>query len=636
MKLTLGQKILMLYSAIGVCVLATIGMLMWGGLRKELFSTKITDMQDQLAHIDYGLTTFFSQIEQDLLTIAASDAVQNRADDEFTNFLNADPSTFAYDIGPAEQRIIDVFRRYKDHHPYVNSVYMGRENGGFVRSHPRNLPTRFDPRMRPWYRLAKKHPAQVMMTPPYAAVTTADVNIGIVKALTAPDGSVYGVVGMDITLETLTGYVENVAVGQKGYLLLLDQDGIILASPDKGMIFQHIEVLCRDNLDPLFNSTKGSLLFTRDGQKHYLVYRESDHLGWKVSFVIPTQEINAEVARFVGAIIGVLLLSLIVLSGFTLLGLRQFVVNPLRTLDSATRAIARTGDLDVTFTIDSRDEIGSLARSFKQMTRDLKDHIQQLTESTAARERVEGELKIAHDIQMGILCHDFPDHDAVDVYAILEPARQVGGDLYDVFFVDEKRLCISIGDVSGKGIPAAVFMSGAKTLIKAIAAGKTDPADILSMANRELTASNEYGAFVTVFLGILDLESLDFRYTSGGHNPPFLLDPNGEPTLIAGARCLALGIVDDAEFVSETVRMAPGQGIYMYTDGVTEASNPEGDLFGEKRVEEVLSRCRRCGAREIVDAMLAGIQDFLRDAPQSDDITMLALKIPATGKTNES
>ena len=629
MKVTLGRKIIALYLAIGICVLTTIGVLLWNGLRKELFSTKIADMQDQLAHIDYGLTTFFKQIEEDLQTIAANEAVLTREDDKFTNFIDADESTFQYDIGADEQRIIDVFRLYKDHHSYVNSVYMGRSNGSFVRSHPRNIPTRYDPRGRPWYALAVKHPGRVMLTRPYAAVTTADVNIGVVTALTEPGGGVFGVVGMDITLETLTGYAEQVSVGQEGYLLLLDQEGTILASRDQGMIFQHIEVVCRDDVDPLFINKKGALIFTREGQRHYLVYRESEHLGWKISFVIPTREINREVLQFVGAILGILLVSLAVLSGFTLLGLRQFVVKPLRTLDSATRVIARTGDLDISLDISSSDEIGSLARSFQQMTQDLKDHIHQLTESTAARERMEGELEIAHDIQMGILCHDFPDREDVDVYAVLEPARQVGGDLYDFFFVDEHRLCISIGDVSGKGIPAAVFMSGAKTLIKAIAGAKTDPAEILAAAHRELAANNDYGAFVTVFLGILDLAALEFRYTCAGHNPPFLLDADGQPELIEGARCLALAVIEDAEFFSERIQISPGQGIYLYTDGVTEAFNPNGDLFGEARLEAVLRTVQSRNAEEIVQAVLRTIQDFSKDTPQSDDITMLALKLPA-------
>ena len=172
-------------------------------------------------------------------------------------------------------------------------------------------------------------------------------------------------------------------------------------------------------------------------------------------------------------------------------------------------------------------------------------------------------------------------------------------------------------------------MSGAKTLIKAIASAKTDPAEIMAATNRELAANNDYGAFVTAFLGVLDLASLAFRYSCAGHNPPFLLNADAQPGMIEGARCLALAVMDDAEFFSECLQMSPGQGIYLYTDGVTEAFNPDGDLFGEERLKAVLEKAQSRNAEAIVHAVLRGIQDFSKDTPQSDDITMLALKLPA-------
>ncbi|MGD8725939.1 MAG: hypothetical protein PVG00_18500, partial [Desulfobacterales bacterium] len=179
----LKYKILLLYVVVGLLILLSIGEFVSSRLKNDRFSTVYNGLQNELTHIDFALQNTFLQVEEDLNDLVADETVRFRNDADFTSFLEADPDTFQYAIGAPEQRIIDIFNRYRKTHKYVNSVYMGRKNGSFVRSHKRARSTKYDPRTRPWYTLAKENPGQVMRTPPYSSVTSPDVNIGTVKAL---------------------------------------------------------------------------------------------------------------------------------------------------------------------------------------------------------------------------------------------------------------------------------------------------------------------------------------------------------------------------------------------------------------------------------------------------------------------
>ena len=598
-------------------------------LQDDKINSIHTSLYAQIDHIDFALTQYFAGIAQDLKTLKSNPLVSTENDADFTNFTQADEKTFQYRYGQTERKIIEIFSLYRNHHNFANSVYMGRENGSFVRSHKRNRPTKYDPRQRPWYQLAMKNPGKVMYTAPYTSITTTDVNIGIVTALMTLDLEAYGVVGIDVTLAGLTKYLEKISVGRNGYLLLLDEEGTILSAPHKALVFQHIEAICKDDLEPLFFQKEGSLPFTSQNQSNYLVFRESPALKWKIALVIPTAEIDHEVREFVSKTLLMLTLALVILSTLTIVGLEKFVIRPIGKLNEGTKAISRTGDLDHTITIESHDEIRDLADSFNKMTRDLKKHVRELTASTAARERIQSELKIAHDIQMGILPRNFNQvtaRSAVDLYAVLEPAKEVGGDLYDFFFIDSHHLCFSVGDAAGKGLPAAIFMSASKTLMKAIAGSNLLPDKILEIANQELSAGNEYCNFITVFLGILDVRSGEVVYANAGHNPPLVLSAGGGYRYLDGGKGTALGIDEEATFTADRFLLAPGESLFLYTDGVTEAFNSNEELFDEQRLEKELSIHGREPVQDMVLKVLKAVNDFSGSHPQSDDITILALQ----------
>lgn len=241
------------------------------------------------------------------------------------------------------------------------------------------------------------------------------------------------------------------------------------------------------------------------------------------------------------------------------------------------------------------------------------------------KERFDHGLRLAHDIQMGMLTRAFPASEAFDLFARLVPARSVGGDLYD-FVVKDSRLWFVVGDVSGKGMGAALFMTMAKTLLRAAMGGTLAPGALLERVNRELVRDNERGLFVTTFVACLDLESGALQFANAGHNPPYRLSTTGAVRPVVGGLGVPLGLLEDPSYETATAVLEPGEALFLYTDGVTEALNAAGEELGEARVEGVLAGAGPAPARDLVEQVFAAVRSFAGPAPQSDDVTAMALR----------
>ncbi|HEY3276640.1 MAG TPA: PP2C family protein-serine/threonine phosphatase [Syntrophorhabdaceae bacterium] len=284
----------------------------------------------------------------------------------------------------------------------------------------------------------------------------------------------------------------------------------------------------------------------------------------------------------------------------------------------------------------SKDEVSRLAKALAFMTGSLTSHIEKLKEATAAKEKIESELKIAHDIQMSMVPHppELARHD-FELAAHLEPAKEVGGDFYDFFFTGSRHLWIVIGDVSGKGVPAALCMARGKTAIRLLAAGGQgvqSPSEILSKANVELCRENDQVMFITVFLAVLDMETGELRYSNAGHNPPYLINAAGTATRVDVRPGRPLGVRPAASFCDEFLVLPRGGLCFAYTDGVTEAMDPEGALFGEEGLAFALEGGGATSPREHIMHVLAALRRHAAGAVQSDDITILSVRFlgPAT------
>ena len=246
-----------------------------------------------------------------------------------------------------------------------------------------------------------------------------------------------------------------------------------------------------------------------------------------------------------------------------------------------------------------------------------------------ALEHLQKELSIATSIQMSMLppgARLLPDRAEVQAYAIMEPAKNVGGDFYDAFFAAPDRLFVAVGDVSGKGVPAALFMARAITQLRMEAVRRRSPAAILEAVNRALCDGNDEGMFVTLFCGILDTASGQFSFANAGHNPPIFLGLDGKPEFLKVKKGLVAGIIEGSRYPLETRKLAPGESVLLYTDGVTEATNTRNELYSEERLLATVRSANVHDPHSLVDRVRASIAGFVQEAPQADDITMVALR----------
>ncbi len=290
------------------------------------------------------------------------------------------------------------------------------------------------------------------------------------------------------------------------------------------------------------------------------------------------------------------------------------------------------------YTIDKDDVIRLFntdpALAFQLVNLCIKRFIENLRAETEAKERIQSELRIARDIQASMLPRvfpPFPGRTEFDIFAVMEPAKEVGGDFYDFFLIDDDRLAVVVGDVSGKGVPAALFMAICKTLLKTEALRGLEPADVLARVNRILIPENATLMFVTVFLLVLDVTTGEIRYANGGHPAPLVSAGPAGFRPLEGPSGMILGAFDADAFRTSTGRLKPGETVFLYTDGVTEAMDAGQRLFSEARLVAGLGQDDTSDAAGLVRRAREAVQGFVGGNPPSDDITMVALRYKGSG-----
>ncbi|MDD5085872.1 MAG: SpoIIE family protein phosphatase [Candidatus Omnitrophica bacterium] len=442
-----------------------------------------------------------------------------------------------------------------------------------------------------------------------------------------------GIVTADVSLAWLQEIVSSIKIAKTGYGFLISRNGTVLTHPSakfimNDTIFGLAEVLNDKNMRRLGRDMINGKSGFAPSAKNWICYAPLASSGWSLGVVFPKSELMADITNlnrimWALALIGIAILFVVIIL------ISRSITKPLRVLARATGDIAK-GNLDFEMpAIKSKDEVGGLADSFIYMRTALKKYIKDLTETTAAKERMESELHIARDIQMSILPKifpPFPHRSEFDIYAMLEPAKEVGGDLYDFFFIDNDNFCFVVGDVSGKGVPASLFMAIIKTLIKATAKDTKDPAEILNKVNKDIATDNTSRMFITIFCGVLNLKSGEVFYVNCGHNPPLVLRSGGESELIKGPGGPAVGIFAGLNYEKGRFLLGVSDTVCLYTDGVTEAFNERREQFSLERLKKELAANKNDSVRRIIERSVEGIKSFVRGAPQSDDITLLALR----------
>jgi len=448
-----------------------------------------------------------------------------------------------------------------------------------------------------------------------------------------------GIVTADVSLEWLQSIVSSIKVLETGYGFLISKNGTLVTHPLKDLIMNETifgvaesrsDVNLREIGRKMIRGESGFVPFRGIvfGKLCWMYYSPIRSSGWSLAVLFPQDEFMADIRKLnrIVIILGIVGLSLLCLA---VASLARSITNPLRAMAQVTEVIA-TGNLDIELPdAKSSDEVGKLLEAFRYMKGSLKDYIQRLTETTASQERIESELKIAHDIQMNILPKTFPpfpDRQEFDLYAFILPARKVGGDFYDFFLVDQDHLCFVIGDVSGKGIPASLFMAVTKTLIKATASRLISPGEILTGVNRELCRGNESCMFVTIFCGVLNTRTGEVLYANGGHNPPLIVRRDNEASFVAGKRGLVIGVIEDFVYETDQLKLQSGDALFMYTDGVTEAANEREELFSDDRLKRKISSLQGKPVQEIISGVREEIARFSNPVSQSDDIAMMIVE----------
>ncbi len=493
-----------------------------------------------------------------------------------------------------------------------------------------------------WYQIAKELKKPVWTEPYFdegaGGIIMTTFSVPFYKKIEG-ERVLTGVVTADISLSWLQEIVSSLKISETGYAFLISKNGTFITHPDPDLVMNETifsvaearsDAQIREVGRRMVRGDTGYAPFTSlvTGKRCWMKYSPLPASGWSLAVLFPQDELMTDIARLNRTVI------LIGLAGFfflllVIVWIAKSITHPLIGLSKAAGQIAR-GDLDAEIPdVTTRDEVAELADSFRFMKTSLKKYIADLRETTAAKERIDSELKIAHDIQMSIIPKTFPpfpDRNEFDLYATIEPAREVGGDLYDFFFLDDTHLCFAIGDVSGKGVPASLFMAIARTLIKTKATQGLEPGILLTRVNQDLCIDNDAVMFVTLFLGILNTRTGEVRYSNAGHNPPFILRRGGGLEKVQGTGGTAVGVMEDVVLKSRSLILDPGDTIFLYTDGVTEAFDIGSNLFSDARLFEALASLRSNPVKGIAVGVMAEVKAFSQGAEQSDDITMLVLR----------
>lgn len=486
-----------------------------------------------------------------------------------------------------------------------------------------------------WYQIPKLL-GKPYWSEPYYDEGGADV---IMSTYSCPlydkEGKLFAVFTADISLQWFAFKVNSMKPYPNSYNYMIGRGGTFLVHPNQKAILNESifanaiytsNALLKETAHKMTSGESGMEEMVRDGKHTYYFYTPIPSVGWSVAVECLRSDILAALDRMTMIILIIGIMGLLLMGALCHYAIKN-LTNPLaRFADSAREIAGGTFDAPLPV-IHGRDEMKTLHDSFANMQKSLVTYMDELQRSTANRERIESELRIARDIQMGMvpkIFPPFPSRNDIDLYAVLKPAKEVGGDLYD-FFIEDEKLYFIIGDVSGKGVPASLVMSVTCRLFRTMAMHVKSPEKIMASLNDTLTENNESNMFCTAFVGILDLNTGRLEYCNAGHNAPVLMDLSGVKYMDVEPN-LALGLFEGFPYRAQSCTLEKGNTIFLYTDGVTEAENISKELYSDGHLLEVLGKNNGGEPVQITGVIVNDIERYSQGAEQSDDITILCLK----------
>jgi sigma-B regulation protein RsbU (phosphoserine phosphatase) len=491
-----------------------------------------------------------------------------------------------------------------------------------------------------WY-LMPKLLDQPCWTEPYmdydVPSNTSEMVSSYCKALKDPNGKVFAVVNISLSLKWLSNTISAVKPYPNSYSIMIGRGGTYFVHPDSTKIsretiftqtLEHPDTAITALGHAMQNGEEGMKRMEINGEDCYVFYKPLGKTGCSMAIVCPASDIFGGFNRLRHTVTGIVCIGLLLMLFFFIRIITRELI-PLRRLAEEAEMIA-SGHFDTVLPDFKRiDEIGQLSHTFENMQQSLVKYIDELKSTTSQKVSFERELKIASGIQMGMLPKDFPtsrERDDVQLYASLTPAREVGGDLFDFYFRDEK-LFFCIGDVSGKGVPASLFMAVTRSVFRTISARESMPDRIMAGLNATIIDMNESNMFVTLFVGVLDLPSGRLRYCNAGHDAPLLVGAGMGP--LACDSNIPVGVIPSWKFTLQETRIFTGTTIFLFTDGLTEAENANHEQFQLERITEVAEQSlerQEQNPKQLIEQMTTAVHQFVGDAEQSDDLTMMAIQ----------
>ena len=564
-----------------------------------------------------------------------------------------------------QNELLSQNRQYDD----INSDYVATESGLFLTveevtpAHivPEGEQILFDARTRPWYEDAKEAGATVF-TAVFLDADSGKPTISCGTPIYGENGTFLGVSGAGMYLDSMQQSISDYQIGENGFFCIVNQDGQVLFSGreigEMGDSLKNGTDLRTSSDSELAQVAKRAVDGEQDivsipieGQQYYVAFAPMPTVGWSYLAILPEKEVTAptealysmllsntekttstmnRVVLMLLTVFAVILLLLLGVVALLAMRLADRLVKPIEQLTDGVQGLE--GDkLDFTWEQATGDEIETLGRSFASMTRRMKTYIEDITRITAEKERIGAELSVATNIQASMLPSifpAFPEREEFDLYAKMDPAKEVGGDFYDFFMTDKDHLAVVIADVSGKGVPASLFMVIAKTLIKNHGQLMESVDKALQHTNDQLCEGNGECMFVTAWIGILDLRTGELEYADAGHDNPYLIHQDGSFDVLAPESKLPpLAVMEDLPYCLNRTKMVPGDMLFLYTDGVPEATDAHNELYGMGRLEEVVKTHYGDAPEVFLTEMRADVDRFVGEAPQFDDLTMLGLRL---------
>ena len=451
-----------------------------------------------------------------------------------------------------------------------------------------------------------------------------------------PNNKIIGIFTSDISLDWLSDLAHKMKKTEHTGIFMLDKDGTFIIYNQRDRILnQTIFDLADEFQNPQFGllgnnmiaGHKGMLLIKNNKENSFVFYTPVPNTHWSLGIIMPTHEVFSDLRQInmiMFVIFGLGLLALFVIC-FRIV---NNLTTPLKSFADSARKIAH-GNFDVKLpAIQSEDEMKELFDSFTYMQSELNNYITDLQQTTTAKEKIESELRIARGIQISMLPKvfpPFPNHKEIDLFAALNPAKEVSGDLYDFFMVGDNLFFI-IGDVSGKGVPASLLMASTLTLFRSVTERIETPVAIVNSLNDTLSENNTSNMFVTLLVGTLDIKTGLLIFCNAGHNPPVIVSQEEECKWLKTIPNLPVGVMKGFKYIEQSITLPDLSCLFLYTDGATEAENTEKKLYGEKRLMEIVRKNAKNTPYQIITNMLCDIHEYVDGNDPSDDITLLCFK----------